>query len=233
MTLMDPRLAYGSLPVLIWTAGPDGACDYLNQRWSELTGRPLAEMLQWGWVESLHPDDRDQVMAEYSAAVAAREPIRLEYRMLQVEGEYRWFLGTGEPVSDADGTFLGYSGCTSDITDRRALEQRLAQHGRIGEMTQLAGGIAHDFNNLITGILGHVTLLLDEASLAPEAQGGPGPDPPGSRPRGHPHPTAPLVQPASAPVPALPRPQPAGLRDPKRHPPGGGSGGRGPVRAGG
>ena len=170
MTLVDPRLAYGSLPVLIWTAGPDGACDYLNERWSELTGRPLAEMIHWGWVESLHPDDRDQVVAEYSAAVAARETIRLEFRMLHVDGEYRWFLGTGEPVSDADDKFLGYSGCTSDITDRRALEQRLAQIGRTGEMTQLAGGIAHDFNNLITGILGHVSLLLDEASLAPEAQ---------------------------------------------------------------
>jgi PAS domain S-box-containing protein len=170
MTLMDPRLAHGTLPVLIWTAGPDGACDYLNERWSEFTGRPVAEMLGWGWSDRLHPDDREGVVAEYAAAVAAHEPVRLEFRMLHQDGEYRWFLGTGEPCYGADGEFLGYSGCTTDVTDRRALEQRLAQLGRTGEIAQLTGGIAHDFNNLLTGILGHVTLLLDESSLSPEAR---------------------------------------------------------------
>ncbi len=170
MTLLDPRLAYDRLPVLLWTAGPDGACDYLNERWSDLTGRPLSEMLGWGWVEDLHPDDRDQFVAEYSTAVSARAPVCMEFRMLDVDGEYRWLLGVGEPISAADGSFLGYSGCTTDVTDRRALTQRLAQLGRTGEMAQLAGGIAHDFNNLITGIMGHVALLLDEATLSPEAQ---------------------------------------------------------------
>ena len=47
MTQTDPRLAHDVLPVLLWTTGPDGACDYLNQRWAEFTGRPLAEMLGW------------------------------------------------------------------------------------------------------------------------------------------------------------------------------------------
>ena len=44
------------------------------------------------------------------------------------------------------------------------------QLDRAGEVAQLAGGIAHDFNNLLTGILGHAGLLLDEASLSPEAR---------------------------------------------------------------
>ena len=170
MTLTDPRLAYESLPVLIWTAGADGTCDYLNERWSEFTGRPVADMLGWGWLGGVHPDDRERVIAEYTGAVAARRPVRLELRMLHQDGEYRWFLGTGEPSYGAGGEFLGYSGCTTDVTDRRALEQRLAEIGRTGEVAQLAGGIAHDFNNLLTGILGHVTLLLDESSLSPEAR---------------------------------------------------------------
>jgi PAS domain S-box-containing protein len=170
MTLTDPRLAHGNLPVLIWTAGADGTCDYVNERWSEFTGSPAADLLGWAWLDRVHPDDRDRVVAEYTGAVAARGPVRLEFRMLHRDGEYRWFLGTGEPCYGADGEFLGYSGCTTDVTDRRALEQRLAELGRTGEIAQLAGGIAHDFNNLLTGILGHVTLLLDESSLAPEAR---------------------------------------------------------------
>src|SRR3990170_1177037 len=71
MTLTDPRLAYGSLPVLIWTARADGSCDYLNERWKEFTGRPVADMLGWAWLDGVHPDDRERVIAEYSGAVAA------------------------------------------------------------------------------------------------------------------------------------------------------------------
>jgi PAS domain S-box-containing protein len=170
MTLTDPRLAHGTLPVLIWTAGPDGACDYVNQRWAEFTGRPLSEMLGWGWTEFLHPEDREAFQAEYAAGIATRGPLRLEFRMLHQDGEYRWLFGLGVPCYSAGGEFVGYSGCTTDVTDRRALEQRLEHLERAGEIAQLAGGIAHDFNNLITGILGHVGLLLDESSLSPEAR---------------------------------------------------------------
>jgi two-component system cell cycle sensor histidine kinase/response regulator CckA len=170
MTLRDPRLGLDVLPVLLWTAGSDGACDYLNDRWAEFTGRPVSEMLGWRWTEYLHPDDREAFRAEYAAAVASRSPLRNEFRMLHQDGEYRWLFGLGEPVTGPGGEFLGYGGCTIDVTDRRALEQRLAQLDRAGEIAQLAGGIAHDFNNLLTGILGHVGLLLDEASLSPEAR---------------------------------------------------------------
>ena len=170
MTQMDPRLAHDALPVLLWTAGPDGACDYVNERWVEFTGRPVSEILGWKWTDLLHPDDREAFQAEYAGAVAARGRLRLEFRMLHQDGEYRWLLGLAEPVNGQDGHLVGYSGCTIDVTDRRALEQRLSQLDRAGEIAQLAGGIAHDFNNLITGILGHVGLLLDEGTLSPEAQ---------------------------------------------------------------
>jgi hypothetical protein len=43
MSQRDPRLAHDVLPVLLWTAGPDGACDYLNERWTQFTGRMVAE----------------------------------------------------------------------------------------------------------------------------------------------------------------------------------------------
>jgi CheY-like chemotaxis protein len=90
--------------------------------------------------------------------------------MLHQDGDYRWLLHLGEPIHGPGGDFLGYSGCSIEVTDRRALEQRLVQLDRAGEIAQLAGGIAHDFNNLLTGILGHVGLLLDEGSLGAEAR---------------------------------------------------------------
>jgi two-component system cell cycle sensor histidine kinase/response regulator CckA len=48
-----------------------------------------------------------------------------------------------------------------DITDRRAMEQKLQQADKFDSIAVLAGGVAHDFNNLLVGIMGNVSLALD------------------------------------------------------------------------
>ena len=131
-----------------------------------------------------------------------------------------------------DGTFLGYSGCTTDVTDRRALEQRLAQLGT--DRGDDSAGRRHrarlqQRDHRHPGPRGAPARRVLPVT---RGAGGPGPHPAGGRSRGDPHPSAPLIQPPAAPLPAFPRPQPARLRHPERHPPGGGSGGGGPIRAG-
>jgi PAS domain S-box-containing protein len=167
---MDPRLAYGALPVMLWTAGPDYGCDYFNDRWLQFTGRTLEQELGWGWAERLHPEDRDPAKAAYLEAFDARTPFSIEYRYQRFDGAWRWLLDTAVPRFGADGDFLGYVGCCADVTDRRSLEHRLQQVERTEAIVQLAGGIAHDYNNLLTGIIGHVTLLLEDDTLSPEAR---------------------------------------------------------------
>ncbi len=44
-------------PVLVWQSGPDGQCNYFNQRWLECTGRTLREELGHGWLQGVHPED--------------------------------------------------------------------------------------------------------------------------------------------------------------------------------
>jgi PAS domain S-box-containing protein len=171
MASADPRPAYGGLPVMIWTAGVDRRCDYFNQRWLEFTGRRLEDELGWGWAERVHPDDREGALAIYNAAFDERRPFDLEYRLQRADGEYRWVLDTAVPRTAPNGEFAGYIGCCTDVTERRALEQRVKRMERTDAITQLAGGVAHEFNNLVTGILGHVSLLLEDGSLSPEARG--------------------------------------------------------------
>jgi diguanylate cyclase (GGDEF)-like protein/PAS domain S-box-containing protein len=68
----------------------------------------------------------------HQAALAAHEPFKnFEYRILDDEGDERWFCINGEPVLDEDGVFAGYRGTGSDITARKMTEQRVhhvAQH---------------------------------------------------------------------------------------------------------
>src|SRR5262249_1430056 len=50
-----------SLPNLVWSCRPDGACDSVGGRWIEYTGVPEAEQLGYGWLEQVHPDERERV----------------------------------------------------------------------------------------------------------------------------------------------------------------------------
>src|SRR5262249_27074740 len=48
-----------TLPQLVWSALPDGACDYMSAQWTEHTGVAASDLLGWRWMETLHPDDRE------------------------------------------------------------------------------------------------------------------------------------------------------------------------------
>ena len=160
------RPGYDALPVIVWTLTPDGACDYVNARWLEFTGRDRSAELGSGWTDRLHPEDRAACLEQYRVALAQQVPVQLEYRAQRHDGQYRWLHDTAVPRFAADGAFLGLVGCSTDVTDRRQLEQRLVRAERAQAIGQLAGGVAHDFNNLLTGIIGHVALLLEEPGLS-------------------------------------------------------------------
>ena len=161
------RLSYDAVPVMIWTVTADGTCDYVNARWLEFTGRTLGSELGGGWTDLIHPEDRDAYVEQFRRAVARREALRLEYRVRRNDGQYRWLLDVAVPNFAPGGEFRGMIGCSTDVTDRRQLEQRVVRAERVQAIGQLAGGIAHDFNNLLTGILGHVSLLQEETGLSP------------------------------------------------------------------
>jgi PAS domain S-box-containing protein len=58
-----------ALPQLVWTATPDGFLDYGSAQIVQYMGRPESEFLGWGWLEMLHPDDRERTQQAWRAAV--------------------------------------------------------------------------------------------------------------------------------------------------------------------
>ncbi|MGZ5052875.1 MAG: PAS domain S-box protein, partial [Methylobacter sp.] len=112
-------------PVLIWLANTDKLCFWFNQVWLDFTGRAMEQELGNGWMESVHPDDLQRCYEVYISHFDRHESFRMEYRMRRYDGEYRWISDNGVPRFDVDGSFLGYIGSCTDITDRKLAEQKL------------------------------------------------------------------------------------------------------------
>lgn len=121
------RLIADRAPVMMWTARPDTTLDFLNHTCVEFTGVPLEELMDEGWLNAVHPDDRDHCASIYTPAIEARRPFVMEYRVRRADGVYRWILDSGVPKYGPDHGFLGYIGSSIDITERREAEERIRE----------------------------------------------------------------------------------------------------------
>lgn len=113
------RTMANSAPVLLWVAGADGDSTWFNNGWLEFTGRAMEQELGTGWLDGVHPDDVERCVDVHGAALAARRPYELEYRLRRHDGEYCWLVERGIPRRDPDGTFVGFIGSCLDIADRK------------------------------------------------------------------------------------------------------------------
>ncbi|MFZ4396314.1 MAG: PAS domain S-box protein [Kiritimatiellia bacterium] len=119
-----------ALPQLIWTCRPDGLCDCLSNQWLEYTGVPEAEQLGYGWLQQLHPDDREPTLAAWKTAVGKDDyRFDMEFRIRRADGVYRWFKTRAAAVYDASGAVKKWIATHTDIDDLKHTEvqERLAR----------------------------------------------------------------------------------------------------------
>jgi PAS domain S-box-containing protein len=137
------RAVADGAPVMLWLTGPDEKVTFFNRSWLAFTGRALAQELGCGWLDGVHPDDRESNVALCVRAMRARQPFTIECRLRRFDGEYRWMFGHGCPRTDASGAFLGYVGSCADVTGRKTAltetQQRLTDSEE--RMRQLAARI--------------------------------------------------------------------------------------------
>lgn len=120
-----------AMPHLVWTCEPDGRCDYLSLQWVEYTGRPEAEQLGSGWLDAIHPDDRDRLMSVWTDVVERGTAFDAEFRIRRRDGAYRWFKARATPATDPDGAVTKWYGSNTDIEDmKRAAEALRESEGR-------------------------------------------------------------------------------------------------------
>jgi len=146
------RLVANTAPVMIWTSGVDKLYDYFNQTWLKFTGRSLKAELGTGWTEGVYPGDLKECIDTYTKAFDAREPFEMRYRLRRHDGAYRWIFDAAVPRFNENGSFAGYIGSCTDITDRKLADEVLSTVGRRmieaheAERTRIARELHDDVN---------------------------------------------------------------------------------------
>ena len=119
------QLIIDTIPSLVWTARPDGFCDFLNQRWLHYTGMTAEQAQGWGWAAAFHPDDRKGVVDHWRSCLASGTPVATQARVRRFDGSYRWFLISANPLRDESGNIVRWYGTNTDIEDRKQVEENL------------------------------------------------------------------------------------------------------------
>ncbi|GGK56123.1 PAS domain S-box protein [Rufibacter glacialis] len=119
------RFMAESLPQMFWTTRADGYCDYYNQKWVEYTGMSLEQLYGYGWLETVHPDDRDKASAAWLQAVENKEDYQVEYRVRRADGKFRWHLTKGLPRFNEKNEVIMWVGSTTDYHEQKGLVEEL------------------------------------------------------------------------------------------------------------
>jgi PAS domain S-box-containing protein len=116
----------------IWTATGDGQLTWIAPSWTEATGQPLGEALGHGWLERIHPDDRDVIAVPlWRAAERTEQKIESTMRIRHRDGTYRWYHVRAVPLRGDDGSVREWIAANTDVDlehrHRAALAERRAR----------------------------------------------------------------------------------------------------------
>jgi len=136
--------------VFIAVGDATGNATYFNNAWTRVTGRSMHELQEFGWVDLVHPEDKDRYVNIYMSAFQIKAPFTGEFRILGSDGEYKWLLAKGTPRFQNDGTFNGYISSSVDITELKKDELR---------KNDFIGMVSHELKTPLTAISGFVQVL--------------------------------------------------------------------------
>ncbi|MGJ5818082.1 PAS domain S-box protein [Paludibaculum fermentans] len=118
-------LIINTIPILVWSASPDGFADYLSQHYLDYSGLSADQALGWAWTIAVHPDDRGGLTAYWRSILSAGTGGEYEARLRRFDGVYRWFLIRARPLRDEQGSIVKWYGTNTDIEDRKVAEEAL------------------------------------------------------------------------------------------------------------
>lgn len=119
------RLLADSMPQHVWTSDPNGEMTYFNQSVYEYSGLTPGQIKSEGWIQIVHPDERQENIRQWLLAVKTGEDFLMEHRFRKYDGEYRWQLSRAIPQRDSEGNITMWVGSSTDIQEQKMFTTEL------------------------------------------------------------------------------------------------------------
>lgn len=120
------RTLMEGIPQLVWRSADEGWWTWSSPQWQAFTGQSLEESLGRGWLDAVHPDDREGARRAWAQA-RSDGFLDLEYRVRHApSGDYLWHHTRSAPVRDASGRIVEWLGTTTDVQQLKELQERQA-----------------------------------------------------------------------------------------------------------
>jgi PAS domain S-box-containing protein len=148
---------------IVWTTDAAGKVIEDSPTWRDFTKQTYEEWKGCGWLDALHPDDRERAAEAWQKSLENQTPYEVDYRLKHHSGEYRWTIARAVPLKGAEGRIREWVGMNIDIHERRKAEE--LQHAdteraaRIYAAQRDITNASADYDNLLHLILAHVTQL--------------------------------------------------------------------------
>src|SRR5579859_3782512 len=136
---------------VVWVTTPTGGIAEDSPEWRWITGQSLEEYLGSGWLDAVHPEDRERVERDWRECVGGGKVFDSRYRVRTKTGSYRHYDVRAVPI-ERDGKIIEWVGASTDVTAQREAEE---MRGRLTEQLSAAA--------LRTARLQQATSMLAEA----------------------------------------------------------------------
>jgi PAS domain S-box-containing protein len=158
------RFLADSMPLMIFTAKPNGNIDYVNCQLMQFTGLTSDEICLSGRRIFTHPDEVEEAARRWRHSIESGEPFQFESRFRRHDGVYRWHITRASAMRDAGGIVI-WVGSSTDIDDRKKVEENLIRQYQESETLSRAkdeflATSSHELRTPLTSILGWSELLV-------------------------------------------------------------------------